>query len=326
MTAGQFRAVDLDLLADYVGGALDGSPDEADVARLVADDPAWAEAHAALAPAVDAVRVSLADWGMSPAAMPPEVNDRLTAALARAGQADPAPEPATSDHPHRRLTVVPGDKNSAPDGRDRGADRPRRRWSRPSGRLAAIVAVAAAVAAFAGFGLSQLGGPGGATDTRTASGGNADSARSAPGQAPAQAAAPGAVLAPAGEGLLASGTDYAPATLADRILALGRRDTGTPKGASGEQSSADQPRALTAAGLDRLSDRAALATCLDAVAATHATGPLTVDLVDYASFEGSPALVVAFTDRSGARWAWVSGPDCGLAGSGADTRHRARVG
>ena len=39
MTAGEFREVDLDLLADYVGGALDGTPDEARVAQLVADGP-----------------------------------------------------------------------------------------------------------------------------------------------------------------------------------------------------------------------------------------------------------------------------------------------
>jgi hypothetical protein len=50
-----------------------------------------------------------------------------------------------------------------------------------------------------------------------------------------------------------------------------------------------------------------------------------VDLVDYASFEGSPALVVSFVDQAGERWAWVAGPECGQPQSGADTRYSTRV-
>ena len=35
--------VDWDLLADHLGGALQGTPEEARVAHLVATDPAWRE-------------------------------------------------------------------------------------------------------------------------------------------------------------------------------------------------------------------------------------------------------------------------------------------
>ncbi|MBM0228834.1 hypothetical protein JNW87_28395, partial [Micromonospora sp. ATA51] len=50
------------MLADYVGGALDGTPEQVRVARLVEEDPAWGGAYAALAPAVELVRADLADW------------------------------------------------------------------------------------------------------------------------------------------------------------------------------------------------------------------------------------------------------------------------
>ncbi|BCB85941.1 hypothetical protein Psuf_032540 [Phytohabitans suffuscus] len=63
MTGQEFSEVDFDLLADYVGGALDGTPEETVVARRVAEEPAWAEAHAALVEATGSVRASLAAWG-----------------------------------------------------------------------------------------------------------------------------------------------------------------------------------------------------------------------------------------------------------------------
>jgi hypothetical protein len=78
--------------------------------------------------------------------------------------------------------------------------------------------------------------------------------------------------------------------------------------------------------LHRLDDRTALATCLDAVAVAHGQGPVAVNVVDYASFEGKPALVITFADPSGAHWVWVAGAACGLPGSGADTRYDARLG
>jgi hypothetical protein len=88
----------------------------------------------------------------------------------------------------------------------------------------------------------------------------------------------------------------------------------------------DQERAALAAprALERLRDPTALAACIGAIGRDHQLGVTEVEVVDLASFEGSPAAVVFFTDRSGARWVWVSGPDCGLA-RGADTRHSAKI-
>ncbi|TNH21371.1 hypothetical protein FHG89_31860, partial [Micromonospora orduensis] len=84
MTTEGFREVDDDLLADYLGGALDGTPQQAEVARLVDSDPAWAEAHARLGSALTQVRADLADWAEPSPVMPPAVADRLLAALAAA--------------------------------------------------------------------------------------------------------------------------------------------------------------------------------------------------------------------------------------------------
>ncbi|RQX20241.1 hypothetical protein DLJ57_27880, partial [Micromonospora chalcea] len=92
MTSREFSEVDHDLLADYLGGALDGTPEQATVARLVEQDPAWRVAYETLAEAVDLVHADLAGWASEPAPeMPVAVTDRITAALAGAG---PAPGPA----------------------------------------------------------------------------------------------------------------------------------------------------------------------------------------------------------------------------------------
>jgi negative regulator of sigma E activity len=320
VTAGQFGEVDLDLLADYVGGALDGSPDEARVARLVATDPAWAEAHATLAPAVDVVRDALADWGAAPATMPPDVTERLTAALTAAAWAGTSLVRESTDRP--ALSAVPEDGDAV-----RGRRRftvARRRWL----RLAAPVAVAAAVAALAGFGVTRLIHDQGTKNaTSTAVGGDsAGSSRGARGELSTGAAAPRALLEPAGAGVLASGTDYARATLPESVTALGQPATSTQKSSGAPHAASGPVPMMTDPRLHRLVDRAALATCLDAVAVAHGQGPVAVNVVDYASFEGKPALVITFADPSGARWAWVTGPGCGLPGSGADTLYNARLG
>ncbi|MCM0676339.1 hypothetical protein NCC78_16835, partial [Micromonospora phytophila] len=88
MSAGRFREVDHDLLADYLGGALDGTPQERVVARLVNEEPAWVEAYTLLAPAVAGVRADLAAWGEPGPEMPAAVTDRIVAALAHAASAD----------------------------------------------------------------------------------------------------------------------------------------------------------------------------------------------------------------------------------------------
>lgn len=108
----------------------------------------------------------------------------------------------------------------------------------------------------------------------------------------------------------------------------------SPQQLSGEATAESEPsgvgiqgdRTAGSIGFDRLADSAALDTCLAEIGVEHDAGRLAVELVDYARFERQPALVVRFTDATGARWAWVSGPECGVPGSGADTRYRTRVG
>ncbi|MEV5821754.1 hypothetical protein AB0L22_21565 [Micromonospora haikouensis] len=323
MTAGGFREVDLDLLADYLGGALDGTPDEAVVARLVAEDPAWAEAHDALAAALAPVGDALAAWAGPAPQMPPVVADRITAALAGAGPGTPA---GVTDQPNRAGLADPARVGRVPaqptGGTRRPAGGPGPATGRPGGRgrrwarLAGPVALAAASVVAVGFGLNQV--VGGSDQ----SGGTADRAISA------QAESGGGAFTIAGAPRR-SGTDWTPETLAagDR-LSPGASEPPRSFGSGPDAPvGGDSGERLPAVGdLGRLTGTAALADCLTAVSAEHGAGPLTVDLVDYARFRGAPALVVRFVDPSGERWAWVSGPECGVPGSGADTRYRTRVG
>lgn len=366
MTAGRFREVDLDLLADYVGGALDGTPEQALVERLISTAPQWRDAHRDLVRAMSPVREALARLGAEQPAMPEDVTARLDAALdATARTALPAeipaeipadPTPAASPTPAGpvpagplpRLAGSSGPGGQAGPGRPIGsggraaaARRPgaarRRRWM----RLTGPAAVAAAVVAVGVLGLTWLAPQdGGQSDSASTAGGNTAGADTTPAvppaalpeQAPGVAGEPRVLLDSTPEQRVTSGTDYTPDTLPDTVADLSRPgageradDTATATAdRRGDRISSTGP---LPAGLRRLADQpAVLANCLAAVTAEHGEGQVTVQLLDYASFEGRPALVVVFVDGTGARWAWVSGPECGLPGSAADTRHRARVG
>nr|WP_204342737.1 hypothetical protein [Micromonospora terminaliae] len=307
------------MLADYLGGALDGTPEQATVARLVEHDPAWGEAHSALARALELVDADLAGWAAAPTPeLPPAVADRITAALAGAGPAptgelasDPA-EPGSTPaavpaQPHRGTHPA-----SAAGRKDRntGPGRRARRWA----RLAGPVALAAASVTAVGFGVSHLVGTG--AGRMTAATDNAGS-RADGGAAP-MAAAPFQTTGPARQ----SGIDYTP----DSLSRVGVAGPSTLESGKASSAEGDGRRLSEAFGLDRLARPEALAACLSEIGAEHHSGPLAVDLVDYARFQGSPALVVTFTDAGGTRWAWVSGPECGVPGSGADTRFTTRVG
>lgn len=375
MTVGRFREVDHDLLADYLGGALDGTPEQTVVARLVAEDAAWAKAYAELAPAVAAVEGDLARWGEPVADMPLDVADRIVTALAAlppvpgelptttgpAPVQDTAPDQTEVDATTADDSAVtaagedpgagfgelgtadahPG-KPSEPDadatgsplvpaqgGRRRpavGVPRPDR--SAPTGpgrrrrrlaRVAGPVALAAVAVAVVGLGVDQL--AGGGDDAQTSG-----TALETPANAPEAAAAPVRTTGPPKH----SGTDYMPLDLGS-VLASGGPKTfaGSPDPTGRTASGAQHDRLsepYRSDQLGRLTDPAALDTCLREIAAEHRGGALVADLVDYAAFQGEQALVVRFTDATGARWAWVSGPECGVPGSGADTRYRTRVG
>jgi anti-sigma factor RsiW len=311
MTSEEFSGVDIDLLADYVGGAL-SDDDEATVARLIADDPRWQEAYETIAPGMASVQASLQEFESEP--MPADVIARLDAALA-SPIAEPTPiEPAlvTPAEPHlepvrsgdRHLTAVPGD-SSTPARRRR-----RLRWAAP-------IAAAAGVLAFAGIGIDYL-----ATNDSPQSTSDSSAAGSAAENAPmiASDSAGGLVPAPSDKQILASGTDYLRATLGAR--------SGQVMGAPAESSESRKSTGLStdaAPELQRLRPRAALTACLEAIAQENNGGPITVETVDYARFEGSPAVVVRFS-AGGQSWAWASGPECGTPAAEADRLFRVRVG
>ncbi|MFD6681229.1 hypothetical protein [Micromonospora parva] len=338
MTTEGFREVDVDLLADYLGGALDGTPQQDEVAQLVSADPSWAEAYALLAPAVTEVRADLTRWAEPSPQMPPAITDRLLAALASAqptndtstGEAHAAAPSVDPDGGAATPVVVPtqggaGRRPAVPTlaGAGRGAStgpgRRRRGWAR---RGAPVAAAAIAVIAVA-LGLNQL--------SMSASDDSAGTtAMDRPASAPEGVA--GAGTARTTGPALRSGTNYTPQTLDNAY------DTGSPRTPAtsratgkGEQPGVDaegerRPSPDGSDQLARLTDEAALTSCLASVAAEHGSAPLVVEVIDYARFQGDQALVIRFTDATGARWAWVSGPECGVPGSGSDSRYSARVG
>ena len=335
MTTEGFREVDDDLLADYLGGALDGTPQQDEVAQLVSTDPAWAEAYALLAPAVAEVRTDLTRWAEPPPKMPQAIADRLLTALAAAeptddtSNADPAAASGDPSGDTATPFVVPvqggaGRRPALPEpvGSARwastGPGRRQRGWAR---RSAPVAAAAIAVIAVA-LGLNQL--TMGASDDAGSS-----TAMNHPASAPEGVAGVGAVrtTGPA----LRSGTNYTPQALGNAYgtdAPNASRATGeTPGGQPGVDAEGERRRSPVGSDqLARLSDEVALTTCLATVAAEHGAAPLVVEMIDYARFGGEQALVIRFTDATGARWAWVSGPECGVPGSGSDSRYSARVG
>ncbi|MEV0004367.1 hypothetical protein AB0H28_19090 [Micromonospora sp. NPDC050980] len=321
MSSRQFSEVDHDLLADYLGGALDGTPEQATVARLIDQDPAWGEAHDALSRALDLVHTDLAAWAAEPAPeLPVAVADRIVAALAGAGPAptaDQVPDPTGREATRAAVPAQPT-RSTRPSSRPEhrtGPGRRSRRWA----RVAGPVALAAASVAAAGLGVGWL--------TNAGDRGSSTADQPAGGAAPA-AGAPYRTTGPA----VRSGTDWTPERFASGAPTKGsiRPDMAGPSGAAGRDLetpfATSQKNRLSAPRLDRLDRPEALAACLTAIGVEHGATPLTIDLIDYARFRGEPALVVTFSDAGGTRWGWVSGPECGVPGSGADTRFRTRVG
>ncbi|GIJ79497.1 hypothetical protein SAMN05443287_107145 [Micromonospora phaseoli] len=370
MSTGEFSEVDHDLLADYLGGALDGTLEQVEIARLVAQDPAWAQAHALLAPALEDVRAELAGWGESAPELPPEIADRIRTALAVAedvdltatddesavaaplrpvvpppgavgkpdvaGEPDPAGKPESTGGKAAVVPVQPLGGSRRPGGTPRPGQersvpsrpgRRRRRWARVAGP------VALAAATVVGLGALQLSranhGDDAASGTAYSDRGASpvvpqasppdSAADAAPERASAAAALPPFQIV--GEAQR-SGTDYTPQTLSGMMPAVGPFSTKSEPAIGGQSDE----RLPGPGDLARLGEGPALNACLAEISAEHGGTPLVVDVVDYARFEGLPALVVRFTDGSGAQWAWVSGPECGVPGSGSDARYRTQVG
>jgi hypothetical protein len=340
VTGKEFSEVDFDRLADYVGGALDGTPEAAEVERLVTHDARWRAAHSELGAALDRVRGDLNLLGAAAETMPAEVVARLDVALraeadeaaaasgAVAGVARHATRPPGRRSAAGRAFGAPAASGPARDGV--GPPTRARTSSRRLTRWAGLTAAAAALVAFCGLGVNVLGGRV-ANDNRgdslsAAGGGSDDAARE--GQAPT---GPGATAALPSRTQV-SGADYRRETMAvdlrRKVSTLASQSAEGAEGRANKDAAPVPPSAADTSGapaeLRRLSDPADLSACLTAVTGGY-PAPASVLLVDYARFEGQPALVVTFTDGAGHEWAVVAGPACGLSSAGADTRFTTRV-
>jgi hypothetical protein len=256
------------------------------------------------------VRAELTALGTAGAAMPAEVSARLSAALA-------AEPPTQSAGPGRHAAHrTPASLAQA------RARRRRRQWT------AAVGAVAAGVVAFVAFGQPLLRGTvttpastkGGAAQAPAQAGDAKSSGRNAEAVPPQAPEAPGLQLT-------ASGLDYRADTIAG--FAAGKTPLSSAPNAalSGGGTLNDKTRAIAPADLTRLLEPAARQACLAAVNIAYPGRPIQID---YARFNGAPALVVFQADAAGIGTAIsrvvVVGPACGLPGSGADLRYSAPVG
>jgi hypothetical protein len=309
--------VDIDLLADYIGGALDG-PDAAAVARLIADDPRWRSTYDLLAPGMAEVGSGLQALGARPEPMPADVAARLDAVLTGADAASPIAEPTVIDpelaqpsEPHP--VPVSGGQQQPHVVRAPGADRSPRRRRRL--RWAAPIAAAAGVVAFAAIGFGQLSGD--SAEDATSGAGSAEQA--APMMESQRASLP------PDDAIVTSGTNYTSPTLGEPSR-VAMAEPEAPKRNRAEAS----PEAPAAAGMDtgtlrRLRVREALVACLEAIAQERGGTPITVETVDYARYQGAPALIVRFV-ADGVTWAVAAGPECGTPERGASLLETLRVG
>jgi hypothetical protein len=182
----------------------------------------------------------------------------------------------------------------------------RRRWVRLGAGTTAAAATVAAIFA----GVIALSNSNGANNSAGTASRPEFAAPGAPG-GENQALSGGAPL------VLHSGTDYTPATLPD--AAGGRAGAGggpaapSPRVGAGAKDSPQTPPMPDAAGagsgLARLGDPAALRACLDAIVKVHGGTP---SVVDYARYQGRPALIVVLAGTP--QQVVVAGPDCGLTG------------
>jgi hypothetical protein len=176
------RDVDIDLLADYAGGALDGTPAHARVAELVHTDPAWASALDALRTADALVGADLAGLAGAAEPIPDDVAARLDRAL------------AVAEQPVAPVVSL--------------RERRRRRY-----RIAAAGAVAAAVLGVVGVGGYAVLGTGGAGRPSYESGAAESDTAAAPSAERNGAKAADGRLPNSSVPVTASGTDYTRKTL-----------------------------------------------------------------------------------------------------------------
>jgi hypothetical protein len=315
--------VDWGLLADHLGGALEGTPEGDRVAHLVGADPGWARAAAELSVAFGAVAADLRT--LPPPRLPDDIAARLDSALRAAiatAAVRPPPGPRTGPGGGAPPGPLGGHGGTGRPGAGRPPARPGTRRRRPV-RWAAGAAVAAGVVAFAAIGFSGMGSP---------------DLDPGPEQAGAESASDGdGAFAPQpnadGPFVVATGTEYHAPT-------LGAREPNLP-GATPRLGGDEEPHVEVAPQLDAPAGdlpptvpdvlaRLWLSPgerdqCLAMVGSAHGPPPVTVDTVDFARFGGEPAVVVWVTTGAGERWVWVAGPGCGTPAAGPDPRYQARL-
>jgi hypothetical protein len=287
--------VDWNLLADHLGGALAGTPDEARVERLVSTDPSWARAATELSAAMDAVA---GDLRTLPAdTMPEDVAARLDRALATAA-------------------VAPDVAAGAPTGRPAGESRrppahPGTRKRRRMARWGAGLAVAAGVAAFAAIGVNVW-------EPDQVLPGLSEGGDDSAGQAVPESLDGAPEVEQTGPLVVATGNDYDATTLAITEPARPSPRLGPQNMPSPPQEAPTTARDEEAAPppvpdpLVRLwTDPAERQECLTMISQAIQPPPVSITTVDFAMYEGEPALIIWATAGDGSRWAWVSGPGCG---------------
>jgi hypothetical protein len=266
-----------------------------------------------LAPGMTAAAADLRDLGSAPEPMPADVVARLDAALA-----SPIAELAAGGERHLTPVAVPdGAVHRAP----RSRARRRLRWAAP-------IAAAAGVLAFAGVGADYLADRSASNADTTAAGSSAD--RGTP-----MIAAEGAGLVSGltDENIRASGVDYGATALSAPAPAPAGGTMAQPDASDDlRKRTSEKPESVTSIApdpgfpeLQRLRAREALLACLEAIASEQGSGPIVVQLVDYARYQRQPALIVQFS-AGGANWSWASGAECGTLAAGTDRLERVRVG
>lgn len=284
------RAVDIDRLADYAAGALDRAA-AAEVSHLIATRPTWADAYLALVAADATTRAELRNYARSHLEpMPADVIARLDAAFGR-------------------TAVVEGRVAAISSSRVTRLEEARRRKRFVSFATAA----AAAVIVIAGF--AVVGGLVQPSSNLGGSATNADRGNSEYGPNQGGAGGGPAPSAPAAVGsplVFASGTDYRPDTL-DDLLTVGSRAPQAIAGTArpgGETKGAVPPQADDLGKLSVLLEGgASLQACLGAVTRSQ---PGAVAVIDFAQYEGRPALVMLIRDGAGGSGVVVVvGPNCG---------------
>ncbi len=310
--------VDWDLLADHLGGALQGTPEEARVAHLIATDPAWQQAAERMTAALDAVAVDLTTLA-DPGGMPAAVEARLTEALAAAGSAGPAsfrhPAPDRSPRAPSPPPRCPGGETGPRGRRQQGRRSPRRRravWLGVGGVLAGAAMVAVALGAVGGNDAPD-------TDPRAV-----DAPEAAPdAQAPtdtteqAESASGQPLMAPLTP-QMSSGTDYRPGTVTAPPEVAISTSPDEPASSDEDRGIAGVPPELSEVWRDPT-------TCITAVTSAVPGPRATVELLDFAYFQGEPAVVAWLATADGTRWVHVAGPACGSEHAGADTRYQHRI-